>query len=318
MICSIIIRSYNEERHIGRLIIGIQKQRIYNSSVIEIILVDSGSTDSTVSIAKKLGAKVIEIPKEEFSFGRALNIGCASARGSILLFVSAHVYPVYNDWLEIILNCFDEKNVGLVYGRQIGNEITKFSEHQVFRKWFPSISNYNQDHPFCNNANCAVRKNIWEVQNYDETITGLEDLEWAQKLLLKKYKIIYEANAVIVHVHEETYEKIKNRYRREAIALKKIMPKVNFSFIDFVKLFLYNSLSDILQAFREKNNFIVIHQIILFRFMQFYGTYLGHSHKPLFNDEIRNLFYYPAKVSNRIDIIKSSNGNSTTIDYNNN
>ena len=162
MICSIIIRSYNEERHIGRLIIGIQKQRIYNSSAIEIILVDSGSTDSTVSIAKKLGAKVIEIPKEEFSFGRALNIGCASALGSILLFVSAHVYPVYNDWLEIILNCFDDKNVGLVYGRQIGNEITKFSEHQVFRKWFPSISNYNQDHPFCSIDSSGA---LWLVEN---------------------------------------------------------------------------------------------------------------------------------------------------------
>jgi rhamnosyltransferase len=91
MNCSVIIRSYNEERHIGRLIIGIQKQNVYDSQNVEIIVVDSGSTDSTVSIARHLGAIVIEIKKEEFSFGRALNIGCNSAKGDILVLSLIHI-----------------------------------------------------------------------------------------------------------------------------------------------------------------------------------------------------------------------------------
>ena len=49
MNCSIVIRAYNEEKHIGRLLEGIQHQTIKD---VEIILVDSGSTDSTVSIAE--------------------------------------------------------------------------------------------------------------------------------------------------------------------------------------------------------------------------------------------------------------------------
>ena len=53
IICSIIIRSYNEEKHIGRLIDGINKQK--NVTGIEIIVVDSGSTDSTTYIAHKMG-----------------------------------------------------------------------------------------------------------------------------------------------------------------------------------------------------------------------------------------------------------------------
>lgn len=313
---SIIIRSYNEERHIGRLIIGIQKQSIYNSQSVEIIVVDSGSIDSTVSIARQLGANVIEIKKEDFSFGRALNIGCAHAKGNILIFVSAHVYPVYNDWLEILINSFSDENVGLVYGRQIGNELTKFSEQQIFKKWFPSNCNLDQDHPFCNNANCAIRRHIWVNEPYDENITGLEDLDWAQKLLMKNYKIVYNSVAVIVHIHEESYDKIKNRYRREAIALTKIMPKVNVSFLDFIRLFLHNSFSDIVQAVKEKKINNVFKQIILFRFMQFYGTYLGHNHKPLVNKEIRNLFYYPVGISdknnNRILVQEKKN----FIDYN--
>jgi glycosyltransferase involved in cell wall biosynthesis len=312
---SIIIRSYNEERHIGRLIIGIQKQNVYNSQNVEIIVVDSGSTDSTVSIAKQLGAIVIEIKKEEFSFGRALNIGCNSSKGNILIFVSAHVYPVYNDWLELLINSFSDENVGLVYGRQIGNDLTKFSEEQIFKKWFPSISNFDQDHPFCNNANCAIRRKIWINQPYDENITGLEDLDWAQKLLSKNYKIVYNSVAVIVHVHEETYDKIKNRYRREAIALKKIMSKVDISFFDFIRLFLYNSYTDTIQAVKEKKLLKVFKQIILFRYMQFLGTYLGHNHKPLINKEIRNLFYYPVNTSERTKNTIHVDNKNNYIDY---
>ncbi len=314
---SVIIRSYNEERHIGRLIIGIQKQNVYDANNIEIIVVDSGSTDSTVSIAKQLGAKVIEIRKEEFSFGRALNIGCDSAKGDILIFVSAHVYPVYNDWLEVLINSFFDDNVGLVYGRQIGNDLTKFSEQQIFKKWFPSISNFDQDHPFCNNANCAIRRHIWLNEPYDENITGLEDLDWAQKLLSKNYKIVYNAVAVIVHVHEETYDKIKNRYLREAIALKQIMSKVNISFFDFIRLFLYNSFTDLVQATKEKKLLKVFKQIILFRYMQFLGTYLGHNHKPLITKEIKNLFYYPVNGSERSKKSIQVENKNNFIDYNN-
>lgn len=64
--CSIIIRCYNEEQHIGRLLSGIMSQTIKD---IEIILVDSGSTDSTLSIASRFPVKVLHISPQDFSFG---------------------------------------------------------------------------------------------------------------------------------------------------------------------------------------------------------------------------------------------------------
>lgn len=81
MICSIIIRACNEERHIGRLLEGIARQEFPEGWKYEVIVVDSGSTDATVSIARHMGARVIPISKEEFSFGKALNVGCAQAQG---------------------------------------------------------------------------------------------------------------------------------------------------------------------------------------------------------------------------------------------
>src|SRR3972149_8001598 len=97
MNCSIIIRAYNEEKHIGRLLEGIRHQTIKD---VEVILVDSGSTDSTVSIAESFGARVVTIPSAEFTFGRSLNFGVREARRELVVIASAHVYPVYPDWLE--------------------------------------------------------------------------------------------------------------------------------------------------------------------------------------------------------------------------
>jgi glycosyltransferase involved in cell wall biosynthesis len=293
MLLSIIIRSFNEERHIGRLLNGIELQELPSGWACEVIVVDSGSTDSTVSIAQHMGAKVIRLNKDQFSFGRALNIGCEAASGDILLFASAHVYPIYKDWVEKMIYPFNDAKIALVYGRQTGNNLTHFSEHQVFVKWFPLKSNFNQSTPFCNNANCAIRKYLWLQQNYDETLTGLEDLDWAQKILIKGYKIAYESGAVIVHVHEETPAKIKNRYQREAIAMKQIFPNVHFSLFDFMRLFITNILFDISQAFRVKVFLKEWKNIILFRYMQFYGTYLGHNQKGAVTKELKNRFYYP-------------------------
>lgn len=315
MVCSIIIRSFNEERHIGRLLDGIARQQLTEGNTIEVIVVDSGSSDSTVAIAEKMGAKVVHISKEEFSFGRALNMGCSSASGDILLFASAHVYPVYTDWVEKMMSPFTSKDIALVYGRQVGNEMTRFSEHEVFAKWFPSQSNYDQPTPFCNNANCAIRRSLWGEQPYDEYLTGLEDLDWASKMMSRGYKIAYEAEAPVVHVHEESRYKIKNRYQREAIALKKIMPKVHFSYWDFLRLFISNTVSDCIQALNSGVLYKELRSIVGFRLMQFYGTYLGHNQKGVVTSELKNRFYYPNAITRKRGHPNNDPKHSKRIEY---
>ena len=103
MNCSIIVRAYNEAQHLPRLLDGIRQQTVKD---VEVILVDSGSTDETVSIAESYGARVVRIPSAEFTFGRSLNFGVQAAKGELVVIVSAHVYPVYPDWLECLLRPF--------------------------------------------------------------------------------------------------------------------------------------------------------------------------------------------------------------------
>ena len=88
-----------------------------------------------------------------------------------------------------MLKPFEDEKVGLVYGRQTGNENTRYSELQLMNKWFPKESNYNQLTPFCNNANAIVRRSLWEEQPYDESLTGLEDLDWGLKIQKKDGKL---------------------------------------------------------------------------------------------------------------------------------
>jgi len=289
MTCSLIIRAYNEEKHIRRLLEGIKQQTVKN---VEIILVDSGSTDSTVSIAESFGAKIVKIPSNEFTFGRSLNYGIKEAKNEFIVIASAHVYPVYPDWLETLLNPFQDEKVALTYGKQRAPDFAKFSEQQIFHQWYPDESNLNQFTAFCNNANASIRKSLWEHHHYDETLTGLEDLEWSKWAKEKGYKIAYVAEAEIVHVHNETPSGVYNRYRREAMALRKIYPEAHFNFYDFLRLTITNIFSDLFHALREKVLLKNLFSIFWFRFMQFHGTRMGHRETSLVTPQLRETFYY--------------------------
>ena len=292
---SVVIRAYNEGAHIGRLLKGLAQQTVKPD---EIILVDSGSTDDTVAIARSAGCRIVDIDKSEFSFGRALNRGCAVAGGDILLFVSAHVYPVYDTYIQHIVSAFNRDGVAIVYGRQVGDERTKFSESRVMLKWFPNQNIWDQDHPFSNNANAAVLKSLWESMPYDETLTGLEDLDFAKKALDKGYKIAYVADAPVVHVHEESWDIIRNRYRREAMAYARIVQGSKLSLSRAIRLAVSNIAGDYREAARVGclgENVISIPQ---FRIAQFFGAWQGFRKPDQVSAKLLERFYYPAETFN--------------------
>jgi rhamnosyltransferase len=302
MNCSIVIRAYNEEKHIGRLLEGIRHQTISN---VEIILVDSGSTDGTVSVAESFGVQIVRIPSAEFTFGRSLNYGIKAATYEFVVIASAHVYPVYPDWLQTLLRPIQDDGVALTYGKQRGPDFAKFSEQQIFHQWYPDASKPKQETAFCNNANAAIRKSLWEKNNYDETLTGLEDLAWAKWAKEQGYAIAYVAEAEIIHVHNETPRGVYNRYRREAMALRKIYPEAHFNFYDFLRLTTSNILSDLWHAAREHELLKNISSIFWFRLMQFHGTRVGHRETSLITPQLRETFYYARERITKEDEIRN-------------
>jgi glycosyltransferase involved in cell wall biosynthesis len=307
--CSIVIRAYNEEEHLDKLLSGIQRQTFDDY---EIILVDSGSTDSTLQIADRYPVKVVSIDSSEFTFGRSLNRGIAAAQGKYIVIISAHCYPVGPDWLEFLLKPFQDELVAVSYGKQRAGETNHFSERQFFRTYFPDASQPDQGQPYTHNANAAIRKAFWEDHPYNEMLTGLEDLAWSSWAREQGYRIAYVSEAEIVHTHNETLRQVHNRYQREAIAMRQILPESTFSIRDLVSMFLYKVRSDFRQASRENVLRTEIWDILGFRFLQFLGTWQGYRYSGKVDHKLHQRFSYPPgflteKISVSPDVEKVGN-----------
>lgn len=291
---SVVIRTLNEAHHLPELLDGIFQQILDEGDSVEVVLVDSGSEDETLKIAQDFGCNIVHIRKEEFSFGRSLNMGCEHADGEMLIFVSGHCVPENRYWLRSLVAPIKASLAVYTYGKQIGNGVSKFSEKQLFKKYFPDTSAIPQKGFFCNNANSALLKDIWENNPFDEELTGLEDMELSKRLVAKNLRIAYVAEASVFHLHEEDWMTVKRRYEREAIALQKIMPEVHVSFTDFLRYFISSVLLDMGVAIQEKCFLEVVGEVFIFRLMQYWGAYAGNQEHRSLSREMKEKYFYPS------------------------
>ena len=295
MLASIVIRTFNEARYLDELLTEISKQ---NSNVVqsEVVIVDSGSTDATLDIAKKHHCRITHIKKSDFTFGRSLNVGCEFAKGDFLVFVSGHCIPASPDWLDELCKPLVEKQVAYSYGRQKGRDTTKYSETKHFDKWFPEYSKVPQEGFFCNNANAAVTREAWKKFGFNEELTGLEDMFLAKQLVESGEKVGYVSTAPVYHIHDESWSKLRTRYEREAYALQRIMPEVHFSFADFLRFLISGVLADLASAIREKVFLKYFGEILLFRYNHYWGTYKGNHEMRKLSAKQKFHYFYPKDV----------------------
>ncbi|MBB4658955.1 glycosyltransferase [Parvularcula dongshanensis] len=289
---SIIFRSLNEERWLGAALDACRRQKT-DGLIVETILVDSGSIDRTVDIAEANGVEVVTIPQHRFTFGRSLNWGCEAARGRIFVFISSHCIPTHDRWLANLIAPLREGHAAYVYGRQVGHDTTKFSEKQIFAKYFPEQSQVPQDGFFCNNANAAILKEIWENHRFDEQCTGLEDMVLAKHLTTIGYEVGYVAEAPVYHIHDETLRQTRNRYYREALTLRDIMPNIHVGRRDSLRYFAAGVWHDWIEARREKRLLNELLSTVKFRAAQFWGTYKGHNENRRLSRAEQEAYYYP-------------------------
>ena len=291
-ICSIIIRTRNESRYLGRLLDAVEGQ-VYPSGGIETIVVDSGSTDATLEIAARHGCKIVHVAREQFSFGRSLNLGCTEAKAQYLVFISGHCVPTNSQWLGELLRPFARAGVAISYGRQVGGPETKFSEHLLLKKYFPENVDHGLAPYFCNNANLAMRASCWKDGKFDETLTGLEDLAAAKLLWQRGWEISYAPKAAVFHFHHESWRQVKLRYEREAIALQAIMPEVHVHWHDALRYLVAGVLGDWRQSAEQKEFLAKAGQIVAFRSCQYYGVWRGNHHHRRLSRQQKDRYFYP-------------------------
>lgn len=294
MLISIVIRTLNEEKYLSELLEAIQDQHT-NGFEVETIIIDSGSDDMTIQIAEKYNCRITHINKKDFTFGRSLNKGSEFSSGDILIYISGHCIPVNKFWITELISPIINKESGYVYGRQIGRDTTKYSETKIFSKYFPETEEYKKDDFFCNNANSAIHRDIWKKYLFDEEITGLEDMELAKRYFIDGGKISYTPSATVYHIHDESWMQTKRRYEREAIALQKILPEVNITFLDMLRYIFISIIEDLKFAIIDGKFIKEFIGIIKFRIAQYTGTYRGNHEQRALSKKRKENYFYPKR-----------------------
>jgi 2-desacetyl-2-hydroxyethyl bacteriochlorophyllide A dehydrogenase len=231
---TVLIRTFNEEKHLPHLLEGLREQSYKD---IEVVVVDSGSLDRTRELASKGATKLVCIKSEDFTFGYSLNVGIRESVGRYVAIASAHTTPANAEWLRELVEPLREEQTAMVYGRQLGGENSKFSEIQDMRRTF-GVRRMILEPPnfFANNANSALRRDLWEIHPFEEGLPGLEDIEWAKYWMERGCKVVYEPKAALYHLHEENWRQVRRRYYREAVAARWIRIKArNYTFIEPVR-----------------------------------------------------------------------------------
>ena len=213
---SIVIRTLNEGKNLKKLLSILLTQTIKY----EVIIVDSGSTDDTLKIAREYGC-VIEkcVP---FTYGKALNIGIEKAQYNYVCNLSAHCFPTNKNYLEVMVNNFDRTRIAGVYSKQLPTEDSNILDKRNLSIIFRDEKLYQQKDSFFNNASSMIRKDLWEKYKFDESIEAWEDIKWAKQVQAEGYKIIYEPETAVHHYHIEDPSKTLDRYKKEYDALEKI------------------------------------------------------------------------------------------------
>src|SRR5215210_3886035 len=170
---SAIVRCRDEASTLGRTLRTLTAQSVRP----EIIVVDSGSTDGSLVHAEQFADKVVRIRPEEFSFGRALNIGAEAAVAPVHFALSAHCFAP-RDWVERSLAHYESPDVAATNGIQTFADGTRVTEP------FRQDAAHARSNPWWGFSNHASswRATVWREYPFDESMDYAEDREWAWRV----------------------------------------------------------------------------------------------------------------------------------------
>ena len=215
---SIVIPVKDGGDDLRRCLDGIARQRVDDE--VEVVVVDSGSSDGSDTLAEGAGARVHRIPPEEFNHGGTRNLGASLAHGEWLVFTSQDAVAESDDWLALLTAPLREPGVAGAYGRQVAQEDAKPPERffldflygeraRVQRAASPA--DLSMKTTLFSNANSAIRRDVFERFRFVDDINMSEDQEWSQRVLLAGHAIVYEPRAAVRHSHPYT---LRTAFRR--------------------------------------------------------------------------------------------------------
>jgi len=209
---SVIILMLNAERWVSQQLNMLLSQTVEA----EILVIDSGSTDRTVSIVSSFGefVRLLQIPRESFDHGGTRDFALRQSTGDYVLFFTQDAIPTDRHCVEKLLSAFSSPDIAAVYGRQIARpdapeyeKLTRqFNYPEQARIWREAdIPRYGVKSYFFSNVCSAYRREAYlTVGGFDAPIICNEDMMMAAKLLHAGYALAYTPDAAVYHSHRYT------------------------------------------------------------------------------------------------------------------
>jgi len=261
----------------------------------EAIIVDSGSTDNTLAIAQNYPTKIHQIKPHEFGHGRTRNFAASLGHGDYLVFLTQDAVPATDKWLSALISNFKDNRIAGVYGRQIPRKGTKPMENFFLNIRYPlstMVSSAEQGKVdmntiFFSNANSAIRKEMWEKYPFADNLIMSEDQEWAKKILIANYEIVYDPEAAVYHSHNYNLKTVFQRYFDSGVSLNKFAGKEYGRFIYEGLIYTKSEMK-----FLITNGYMKwLPYALLYDMAKFFGVSLGRKEK-----------YLPLSVKRRLSL----------------
>jgi rhamnosyltransferase len=199
---------------------AIKRQRVEDE--VELVVVDSGSRDGSDELAQRAGARVERIPPEEFNHGGTRNLGARLARGDVLVFTSQDAHAADDSWLaKLTAPVRDDPRIAGVYGRQVPHDDAPPPEQYFMdflygpdarRQEAHDRSELSMETTLFSNANAAIKRSVFDNHPFVEDIIMSEDQEWAQRVLLDGWELLYLPDAAVRHSHPYTITQAFRRF----------------------------------------------------------------------------------------------------------
>ena len=206
---SVAIPVRNGAADLPAVLDAIRAQRVEGE--VDVVVVDSGSTDSSVALCEDAGATVERIAPEAFSHGGTRNRLMELARGDRVAFLTQDAVPAHDGWLAALLDGFAGDDVGLVCGPYLPRPDASPMVKRELEEWFATIPpvvrgplvDGAQPGPetFFSSANGAVSRTAWQRVPFRE-VPYAEDQRLAVDMLNAGYAKAYVPDAGVVHSHD--------------------------------------------------------------------------------------------------------------------
>jgi rhamnosyltransferase len=217
----VVLPSYNLGQFLESWISALKSQTIGISNV---LIVDSSSSDGSLSAFVSAGFQTHVIPKEEFNHGgtRQLAISLLPEDADVVVFLTQDALLATNDAIQKLVAVFEDDQVGCAYGRQLPHKnagllgaharLFNYGE-QSYRRTLADVPKYGIKTAFLSNSFAAYRVSaLKEVGGFPTNTIFAEDMMVAAKMLQAGYAVNYVADACVYHSHDYTALQEFKRY----------------------------------------------------------------------------------------------------------